>query len=536
MQTGLSLHNLQMFSGLENYEDSNGIPSDKVYYAKNARFTGYNLVSKPGYASLGDMLTGGTKFTALIEYPYFSSGVTDKRLIGMYNKIFRQFNSSTQTWDTISTTWPSVADSETQGVLYNNKLYFINPMLANVDGIGKIDNATFSVVPSSPRGIAIETWAERLWVIGDYDAPNSVFASRAASAANPSYIEDWTTSPILELLGKGGKNVAIRVLNNELFVWKQDSIWYNTTDRLAAGTTSFIELSRTGGAINQKSTIVVENDVWFLSQNGKKIEVRSLGLERQLGNNPRTRALTSIIQSTMNILDPVQDNPVMSYNDRLVKISLKSLESPTNNVQITFDYNTGAYSLDIGQAIDLVTVWDGELIYSEDSAAGQVFNDEVGYTANGAAYVFDVHTGFMDDKRPDTEKRARYLYIKGKQSYTQAITIRLYRGDYSTYSDYTIPSPADRGVTVSSSVEDATWGSRELGDSLYGGTWEGSNDITMYPIKGLNAEDGYLISIDRRSTAFAVGVNAQINGGKLEIEQIILKLIPDNENYKRSNL
>lgn len=532
MQTGLRLKNLKFFKGLRNFEENNAIPTDQVYECRNARFSDYTISSKRGWQELSDELTGGTKFMGLYEYPYFSSGTTTKRLIALYNNTFRQYDPGTSTWTSIATVWPSVVDADTQGIVYNNVLYFVNPMSANVDGIGKLSNTTFSVVASSPRGIAIESWVERLWVIGDYDAPNAVIASRAATAAVPLNIEDWTTGTILELLGKGGRCTAIRVLNNELFIWKEDGIWYNTPDRVAVGTTQFIELSRTGGAVNQKSTIVVENDVWFLTPN---LEVRSLGRERSLGDNPRTRELSSIIRRTMKILDTDQSNAVASYFNRIYKLSLRTIDSPSNNITIIFDYDTGGWSVDRGQSIDLATVWDNQLVYTEDSLVGQAYLDESGYSGNEAAFVFDFKTPFLDDNRPDTSKRARYLYIRGQQSFTQEITVRLFRdADFDTYSEYTIQSPSARGVSQGAITNDGQWGSRQWGDQPWGGDSEGSGEIPMYRIQNDSCGD-WLISIDRRCNMFAIGVNAQINGGKVIIEQMGLKLIDDNENYKRVN-
>lgn len=532
MQKGLRLRSLSGFNGFSNYEENNRVPESKIYDGRNVRFTSYKISSKNGYEALGNELTGGTKFRGLFEYPYFNNGVTDKRLIGYYDKVFHQYNEATTTWDSIATTWADSADEDVEGGVYNNVLYIINPMDAANDGIGKIEDGTFSVVANSPRGNALEFWVERMWTIGDKDAPNAVLASRAAIVAHPEYIEDFNTDPVLELVGKGGSLRAIRVLNNELFLWKEDSIWYNTTDRFAAGEQSFVELSRTGGAVNQKSTVVVENDVWFLTPTN---EIRSLGRERSLGDNPRTRELSSIIKRFMDQLDPDQSNAVASYNKRIYKLALKTKNSPTNNFVIVFDYDTFAFSVDIGQAIHKTCVWGGNLVYAGDADSGQVYLDDTGLTARNAAYTASFKTPFFDDGRPDASKRARYLYIRGKQSYDQELIIRLYRdASYTTYSEYTIESPRNRGVSENVSAEDGIFGAGEFGDAVFGGEDDAHDGVSMYRIQN-STEGDWLISVDRRSNMFAIGVTATINGGKFEIEQVGLKVIDDNENYKRSN-
>lgn len=393
-------------------------------------------------------------------------------------------------------------------------------------------NGVFTVIHGTngtPRGTMMETWLERIFVAGDPKAPNAWIASKPALAGSPLNVEifDTTNGAITDILGKSGGIVAMRVLNNDMYMFKNDSVYFNTRNNFAAGQTQFTLLSRTGGATNQKSTIVVENDIWFYDQ--KNNEIRSLGTERNLGNDPRTKALTEIIKRSMALLDPVQDNPVMSYNKRIVRLSLKTKGSPTNNFTIIFDYNTGGFSIDIGQGINVVTVYTGSVYYGEDSS-GQAFQDDSGYTANGAAFPWQADTPFMDDDRPDTFKRARYIYFKGKLSYDQDTNIRLYRdGDYNVFTTYNIPSPRAQGISQSTVMNDGQFGSSQQGNAVWGGSSTDQSDIVTYKIEKL-------ISINQISNLFSLGNQATINGGKVVCEQLILKVIDENENYKRSNI
>lgn len=686
MQKGLrNLKNLKFFTGMENYEESNSVPEDKFYYVSNARFSGKVVSSKKGYRAAGNMLIGGIKAQGIYQLPYWDTSILTNYLYEFYNKSFYKFNESTQLWDIISTIWPNVADIFTDGLVYNNNLYVVNPLettngtittitvldgggpygappsvtftggggsgaaatavldsgviksvqviasgsgyitpptvtvtdgtgsganitaavlagtvtgfsvnnggsgytapvinltggggtgaagtatlggatvtsvtitnpgtgytsaptitfsgvggaiaVANIsnsgNGIGKIStNSTFSVVPNSPRGTMMQFWVERMFIAGDRLAPNAWIASKPALATDPLNVEifDTTNGAITDLLGVDGTITAMRVLNNDLYIFKQDSIYFNTKDRFSQGLTQFTALSRTGGATNQKSTIVVENDIWFYDQ--KNNAVRSLGTERNLGTDPRTKALTEIIKRSMDMLDPIQDNPVMIYNKRIIKLSLKTKGSPTNNFRIVFDYNTGGFSLELGQGVNVNTVYNGDVYYGEDSS-GQTFKDDTGYTANGAGYPFQADTPFMDDGRPDTFKRARYVYFRGKQSYDQDIQLRLYRdGDYNIYSTYSIPSPHSRGIPQANNINDGTWGSAEQGGAEWGGMGESNSDIALYEVEEL-------IGVTRISNLFAIGIFATINGGKVVVEQLVPKIIDMNENYKRTNL
>ncbi len=528
MQKGLSVHNLKFFNGMENYEESNAVGIDKLYNAENTRFTNLVISSKMGWQYLGNALAGGDRIQGMYQYAYQSGATIDKRLLEFYNKIFRQFDTGTQTWTNIATVWPNVKDTFTDGVEYNNVMYFVNPLtVGNFGGIGKIANNVFSVVPdaAAPAGDGIESWVERLWVINN--KTNVVVTSNVALATIPAQIEDWTGGQTI-LVGKQGVNKAIRVLENQMYVWKEDSIYFNTVDRIAAGDFEFQQLSRTGGAINQKSTIIVENDVWFLTP---QLEVRSLGRERNMQDNPRTRRLTNIIQRTMNLLDPVQDNPVAIYNRSVYKLHLKTRGSPTNNLTLVFDYNTGGWSIDIGQAVNVTTIWQDSTVYGEDSNSGQAYIDDTGFSANGLFMIHRAHTPFMDDNRPDTWKRARYIHFRGQLSWDQDVTIRLFRdGTYKTYSDYYIPSPHAQGMTQQAPNSSGQFGAFEFGDAVFGGDDSiAPGDILMYRIEKL-------ISVDRRSNMFAIGIEGQVNGGKIITEQLELKYMLDNENYKRADI
>jgi hypothetical protein len=528
MQKGLRTKNLKFFTGIENYEKRNSIPFDKFYSCTNARFSKKIVSSKLGNQKLGNALAGGTRWEGLYDYPYFNGSSTTEKLLGFYNKGFYEFNETTQVWGAIATAWPNVADAYTDGVPYGNTMYFVNPLIGAGNGVAKISNSTFSVISTtvgSPRGTAIETWLERLWIIGDPTSPNYVYASAPATSSGITNIEEFDTTKGATIfpVGKGGRLVGQKVINNVMYFFKDTGIYQLTAERFEAGLNP-VELSRTAGAISQKSICVVENGVWFLTP---QLEVRSLDNERNMGDNPRAKNLTEIIKTTMEGLDFTQSNAVMTYHNRMVKVQLKTQDSPTNNITIIFDYNTGGWSVDKGEAVNCACVWQGDLVFGEDSS-GQVYTDDSGYTQDGAAFRFLADTPFMDDGRPDRNKRSRYIYFKGTQSYYQPITIRLYRNNYSVYSEYLIPSPYVRGVSVTAASNNGVWGSAQAGAAIWGGEKKDVVGIPVYEVE-------YLISIDQRSNMFALGMDAVIDNGMIECEQLILKIIDDNENYKRSD-
>jgi len=388
---------------------------------------------------------------------------------------------------------------------------------------------SFTVIDGSSEGIGIEAYLERLVVIGDPSFTGMILMSQPSTSPADHYkVEnfDTTTGATYFTAAKNTFLKAVRVLNDSIYYWSLYSLFQHTRQDIIDGNNPK-EISRTGGAVNQKSTFVIENDVWFITASN---EIRSLGTERNLGTDPRTKALSEIIKRSMNLLEAEQDNPVMIYNKRVVKLNLKTKGSPTNNFTIIFDYNTGGFSIDRGQAVNVNVVWKGYIVYGEDST-GQAFLDDTGFTFNGAEFAFQAYTPFMDDGRPDTFKRARYIYFRGQFSYQQGATLRLYRdGKYSVYSDYPLPSPEASGVPLASAINDGEWGQAQFGEAPWGGTpTDTGEEIAMYRIEKL-------ISVDRRSNLFAIGILADIDAGKVVTEQLLLKLIDENENYKRADI
>lgn len=421
-------------------------------------------------------------------------------------------------------------DPTAAGVLTKFDALYTGDAALNYTGFVKSASpvTTFSVIANSPEGVAIEAFAERLCVIGDPSYPGSVIYSQPPADLNEFYkVENWDTATgaLTFLAAKNTFLTALRAVNSSLYVWNNSAIFEHTAANLAAGINP-TELSRTAGAINQKSVVVVENDVWFFNDQN---QVRSLGNEQELGESPRTKAISEVILKTMSLLAPIQDNPVMSYHNRILKLALKTKDSPANNIILVFDYNVEGFSVDYGQAVDCYCIWDGSRYYGEDSSAN-IFKDDTGFTANGAGFPFAVDLEFEDNGRPDLFKRARYIYIRGKQSYYQTLYVRLYRGNYSTYSTYTIPSPFARGVSIDAGENDGAWGSAESGSAVFGGEAgdEPGEDIMMYRFE-------QLISVEQRSNLFAIGLLADINGGKIQVDQIVLKGIDEQENYKPSD-
>lgn len=791
-QKGLRVKNWKFFVGTENFEANNSVPFDKFYYAENVRFKGKYLSSKQGWQKLGDNKVGGTKWRGLFEYQYFDGTDLNRKLIGIYNKQFYEYDPSTLLWDAIPTTWPNLEDKPIGGVVYGNSLYVIGQTNKKGNGVGKLisgydftfnavgvitapainsvyqqggsqyivtgsnivagsgtittkkllqtadpstalvtaaatatcvagtgsgnglvnanltltsggsgytvaptvvvsggggtgakviatitagvvtaltvatpgsgyvtaptiafyttsqlsyvgggganqnsivisstspgviptmgaiykqgtnlykctgasvtqgvynysgtpwtatfekqqgavdptatgsltydsggtysqwgkgmasitytsftypalapdptlnyisftksaaPTTSFNVIANSPEGTGITAYAERLITIGDPSFVGMpVHSQPATSAADYYKVENFNVAlgGAYFTAAKNSPLTAVNVVNDTLYYSGVDTLYQHTKDMIYAGQNP-VELSRTGGALNQNSFTVVENDIWFIN---KENQIRSLGNERNLGENPRTKALSEVILRYMDALEDIQPEPSISYLNRIVKIRLRTKGANSNNFTIIFDYNTGGFSTDRGQCVVIETVWDNQLIYAEDNS-GQCYFDDVGLSGNNTGIPIAAYTPFDDDSRPDTFKRTRYLYFRGQQSYTQPLTLKVfYDGDYTKFYTFTVKSPQQRGVLPKVAVNDGEFGGSQVGNGVFGGDAGFGN--TDYPVMYQTEE---LISLSIRSNLIAVGIEASCNGGKIICEQLIVKVIDEPESYLRA--
>jgi hypothetical protein len=291
-----------------------------------------------------------------------------------------------------------------------------------------------------PKGTMIEFAWEKMWITGVAGSEATLFGSRTATATNPTYVEDHTTGAQVELVGKGGRNTALRFLRDTLYIFKADSIHSVKPNYLDSTTTLYVPqpYSTTGGAVNNRSTVVVENDIWFLTPDN---EIRSLGSAASY-NDPRTRDISAIIKKIKDTLAPDQTPyAVAHYSNGRYTLALAEKNSPCANIVITYNFINRGFGIDRFPSVkQWANVGDKVFMVTKDS--GQLYRDRTGYSFGGDFEIpFEVRLPFDDLGSPNLNWRGRRVYIRGSRSRGVALTVRLYRGNYDTYTDFILPEP-----------------------------------------------------------------------------------------------
>ncbi len=517
MQQGLQTFSIKKFQGVRNWENEQNIPANYLFYAQNSEINGGRWRSGKGCAAYLPALTSGTQIRNLTYYPYSVAGVETNYIVENYNNVFYLINTDTDSRSVVAGT-TFTHDEDVGSVVYNNQLYVVSPQ----NGMAWMDGSTWSTtfVGTPPPGSMLETHAEKIWTAGVLATPSVIFYSRSATAGNPEYARDWTTGSGSALVGKGGRITALRSLKNVLYVFKTDSVYYlSSFDSSGAYPIPiFTEFSVTAGCVNKDCAVLVENDIWFLTP---KLEIRSLGSAENFLGDPRTYDVSLAIKRYLQQLDPDQSGATMSYFNKVLKISLKTIGSPVNNLVLTYDTNDQNFQIDRLASAKLYVSTAKQRFFSEDGQSGTLYKDSIGYTQNGSSFSWNGKTVMMDLGQPKMQKRLRYITIYLGRSLEQTVYIKLYKDSYSTTPTiYTLQAPTstETGAVVSSMDG---FGGNVVGGSVWGGA--GMN-ISVSDEPNLYRRI-FVIDVSQIGYRFGIEAQATINGGLVEIEQIDFQYI-----------
>lgn len=535
MQRGASPHSYYVFNGVNAYSESNRNPHDTLYYAQNSRFSGGRWGSRPGYGAFGDVQAGGVHPRGLLTYTRFPGGVQVDYVIMYYNSNFYRYDLTTGVSTVIVPpgTWLG-GDISVEGDSYNGVLYVCN----GSDRVHKITDLTMVEVTNSPRARILEDFGEKMWGI-DNVAPATAQYTVTASAATPANIEDWTTgggASGAQLFGQGGILTSMRKLSQELYFFKQDKIDRCTGfDVTGAEPRPLIEpVTKTGGALNHRSTCKVENDLWFVTPG--TFEIRSMGKEAGYFNDTRTEDLSKILQRYKINLDPDQSKATATYNNKIYKLSLQERGSSQNNLDFVYDYNGGAWDFDRSTARLINTVASGNAFFTTDGNSGTLYKDETDYSDNGFPIAWSGKTQLADDliagahsrrfiPRADVFKRARYVFTRGARSQNVIITVFLYGDDFAILDSWTIPAPTSAEIAAANSTIGGLNG--QVGDIVGESGYQGT-ELGVPPVYRFH--DNHSTSFISR--LFGIGYSANLIGQRVAIDEAKITYIPLPESYQ----
>lgn len=521
MQEGLIKIQLKNFTSVRNWELDSEIPSNCLFDTSNSEFDGGIWKSIRGVTQFLPMLTTGTVINGLFYYPYKLTDLTSKNyLVEYYNKVFYLIDTEAETRTTVAATTFTV-DEELDATNYNNDIYFVSP----TNKVGYITaggtwGSTFVGTP--PSGSMVETAFEKMWIAGDPLLRNVIYYSRSATAGNPGYIRDWTSGSGSILIGSGGAITAIRRLKDTMYVFKEDAIHYlkGFDSSGVYPIPLFDPYTVTGGAINQKCVVQVENDLWFLNKN---LQLRSLGSVAQYISDSRTTDVSLAIKRYLEELDHDQPRAAMSYFKNVLKVSLRTSGSAYNNWILVYDFNNGGYTIERIRPVKMYASTPSQRYFCEDGAnSGKLFKDATGYSNDGAAFSFYGRTKMVNFGKNTQQGRLRYVRIYCGRSQGQELTMTVYKDSYdnAASSSKTLASPtaAELGTSVTIGGE---WGEEGFGEEVFGGSGN--------PIVGLSPpvfRKTFPIDQNLVGRMFGIELGGTINGTRAEIYEIELGIIP----------
>jgi len=520
MQRGLTDTNFYLFEGVNAYREGNRIPSDALYYAENSRFVGGRWSSRKGYTAFGDELSGGSNIKGLMEYTRFPGGIETPYVMAYYNSQFERFDVSGGTPTSITPTGWTATDTEVEGVSYNGDLFVCDG--SNL--VGKINDTAFSTIAGSPSCRIMESWANKMWGV-DNVAPATVQYTATATAGTPANIEDWTGGGSgAQLVGKGGRIESLRNLKDRgLYIFKQNQIDVITnfyTDS-ANPVPNLESVTQVTGAINHRSTTIVENDIWFVAPN---LEIRSLGNEANYFEEQRVKDMSVVIQRYKSDLDSDQSGAVSWYNDGIYKLALKQRGSSQNNIIFSYDRDSGGWGFDFSTSPQVACTADGKSFFGVSGNNGQLYRDENGYSDNGFPMRWAGKTGLRDDGQAKMYKYGRYLHVRGVRSEGVVITGWLLGEDFERLEEFTITEPTAAEIAAGAVTVGGL--NPQIGD-IVGGEGYTGEETGEPPVYRFNRK----FSIGQNARMFGIEFKSSLLGQRASIDEAALQYIPRGDGY-----
>lgn len=286
-----------------------------------------------------------------------------------------------------------------------------------------------------------DVYGASLFVSGVPTAPNTVYVSKASTSANPEFVYDFSGA----LTSYGDANeillqnrvTAIKKLSTAVVIFTVDEAIY-IPGLKEFGTSVTFEVQPIGGssgAVSQKSTTVVENDIYYLTPK-KEIKSVKRGFSDTL--SIMTTSLSTNIQQFLN--DEIDDDlsSAWSYYDeanKLYKLHLRPKGGTTNLITLVADIEkvdqTGVpqWYIDDSRPFNSGIYYKGKN-YVGSSQIGQAYNDEVGSADDDDAAIITkrVSKEFVANN-PTAVKNYRQVVLYGEMTLTTVIAVKVYIDD-----------------------------------------------------------------------------------------------------------
>lgn len=456
-QTTVSVNNLG--GGVNNNLRVNELPpSQSPTTARNIRLDGQSKRPRKGYTTFADTLTSGTKIQGMSGYRR-ELKTNDRLVIAYKNTLFDIDVDNETSWSELTTTLTS--DTRTEFTNFRDWLFVFN----GVDEPGRLAGTTYTEPFIKPDSIASTAlflpafgaiFQNAHWVSGVPTAPNSIFISKPALTDAPEDVHDFSGA-----IGGGAAEeslmpqrcTAIRLMSTILVAFTIEEAYF--TDGFKDLGSSIVPntqpIGGASGAVNQSSTVVVENDIFYLTPQ-KEIKSIRRGFDQSL--LAQVNAISDDIKNFLvDNLDDDQSDAFAFYDqdNKLVKFFLKSVGATFNDIRIVGDIKKLDQSGAPQWLIDDAMVFNAGTFYNNrsyigSSAIGQVYQDEVGLADDDDVNIITTFpTKDFTANNPTIEKRFKSVRIFGRITTATSLNAAIFVDDKEVQS-ITIDSNDIEGV------------------------------------------------------------------------------------------
>jgi len=275
-----------------------------------------------------------------------------------------------------------------------------------------------------------------LLVGGVPDYENTVFLARAGILANPEYGYDFSGTlggaSNADAFKFPSRATGAREMGDTIVMFDQQSAYFaQLTD---AGTFVVKPLSGSQGAINFRSTVNVENDVFYLTPQN---EIKSVRRATAENITAVVRPMSLKINKFLKSLDKDQSKAWSIYDqtEKLVKFYLRTEGASYTDVCVVGDvknidqYGNIPWTIDSAKPFYCGTFFKTKS-YAGSVFTGQVYQDETGLADDDSAPIFTFFSTreiSVDD--PTSMKRFQNIEVHGKITLATNILVQIYVDD-----------------------------------------------------------------------------------------------------------
>lgn len=464
---------MQFGGGLATQEGANSITDDQSPDMLNTRPLGRgSYAPRNGISRVGDANATPGSCSSLWN---FARG-TQETLIRGRGTILEYLNGSA-VWTAVPGISAFTADQQFGFANDEANLYAGNGVdnFFSWDGVNPITQFA-----GNPKGNIFEFYLRRLFITGIAATPARVFYSviLAPTDFSGAGSGDFT-------VGEGGDPItAMRVFitptsnTPALFVFKKSSRIYQVTFD-TSGSLSINELKRDTGAVNQRSTVQVENDLLYIDQGNNIV---NLGYRENIQNQLRTE------NSTQGI-----DRSTISYNfggacsvywkkRRIVFVATRD-NSTFNNTVLAYFYDFNSWWRWRGLNANQFAIYLGEPCWASSIDQNVYKYDETKFDDLGAPISTHRHTKDIEfaDRNGvplgDRYKKARFIAVRGLISEGGLMRVKI-RYDSDSASDVSAQFLGNAAAITSGNAS-VSFGRTVFGRDAFGGSALSPTDFPM---------------------------------------------------------